>query len=92
MPRVPTAKVEIVSAEVGGRARLELPPIAGRKRHAQLARYPLGHVGLHAEHVGHRRVERLLPPGRTGRRLDKLGAYAHATPATPGRTQTVDIC
>jgi len=70
MPGISAAQIEIVCVEVARGMRLEMPPLAGCERYAELARHALGHVGLDPEHVGHRGVERLLPAGSPGRRVD----------------------
>ena len=82
MPGVAAPEIEVVGAEVAGRALLHVAPLPGGKRHAELAGHPLGDVRLHMEDVGERCVERLLPATGAARRLDQLGAHPHAAPAS----------
>ena len=96
MPGVAAPEIEVVRGEIARPALLEVAPLPGGERQPQLAGHPLGDIRLHVEDVGERRVERLLPLGGAGRRLDQLGAHAYPAlgplpvPAHRAREEVVD--
>ena len=70
----------LVGGEVLGRLLRQRLLLRAPSATSSASRHPARDVGLHLEHVGDRRVERLLPGGRGGADLDQLGAHPHPVP------------
>ena len=70
-------EVRVVRRQVPRRTVLEHLLLPAADRHVERLRHPAGDVRLHLEHVGERRVERLLPPGVGRGHVDQLGAHLH---------------